>query len=121
MTQVIRKQSRPDRSGPHEAVYRRNRDYVLKTQDVCGICGRPIDSGLKHPHPMSKSLDHIVPISLGGHPFDRENMQAAHLMCNLQKGRSLQAARVAPATHPHNNRDLPQSRDWRHYKTERDE
>lgn len=111
--------NRPDRRGANEAVYRRNRDYVLKTQDVCGICGRPIDSGLKYPHPMSKSLDHIVPIKLGGHPFARDNMQAAHLMCNLQKGRSLQPSPSVSLPAPHNNRDLPQSRDWRNYKIER--
>ena len=110
---------RPDRSGPNEAVYRKNRAYVLRTQDICGICGQPIDNELKYPDPMSKSLDHIVPINLGGHPFDRANMQAAHLMCNLQKGQRLQArqATAEPASpKPHDNRDLPQSREWRFFR-----
>ena len=44
---------------------------------VCGICALPIPSG-------SESLDHVVPLSRGGkHSY--ENVQAAHLLCNVRK------------------------------------
>lgn len=50
----------------------------------CGICRRRIRRTLRHPHPQSASLDHIVPMSLGG-PHTYVNCQAAHLVCNLSK------------------------------------
>ena len=114
---------RPDRSGAHEAIYRKNRALVMKMSNVCGICGRPIDPELKFPDPMSASLDHIVPISLGGHPYAQSNMQVAHLICNRTKGAKLQTdSRPDPRLPaPHNNRDLKWSRNWREYKPDRDE
>lgn len=51
----------------------------------CGICRDKIDRRLKHPHPMSATLDHIVPMSEGG-PHRYENVQAAHWLCNVSKG-----------------------------------
>ena len=58
---------------------------------TCGICGKHIDRALTWPHPMSVSLDHVVPLSLGGgHTYG--NTQAAHLGCNIRKG--TQAAEV---------------------------
>jgi hypothetical protein len=52
---------------------------------VCGICHGPIARKLEYPDPMSASLDHIVPLSLGG-PHLWHNVQAAHLWCNIAKG-----------------------------------
>ena len=52
---------------------------------VCGICGEPIDPMLKHPHPMSVSLDHIIALCNGG-SHTAENVQAAHMICNAFKG-----------------------------------
>lgn len=52
---------------------------------VCQLCQQPIDKTLKHPHVFSASLDHILPLSLGGrHVYG--NVQAAHLSCNSKKG-----------------------------------
>lgn len=51
----------------------------------CGICHRHVDRRLRHPHQMSASIDHIVPISEGGHHV-RRNVQCAHLKCNVAKG-----------------------------------
>lgn len=56
---------------------------------ICGLCDEPVDSSLKWPDKMSPSLDHIVPLSKGGHhTFD--NVQLAHLTCNVLKGNSMQ-------------------------------
>lgn len=55
------------------------------SDDRCGICADGIDLSLSYPHPMSVSLDHIVPLSMGGDDL-RENVQAAHLRCNQSKG-----------------------------------
>lgn len=52
---------------------------------ICGICGEPIDSQLEFPHPMSVTLDHIVPLAKNG-THEPENVQAAHFKCNCSKG-----------------------------------
>lgn len=53
----------------------------------CGICQRKVNRRLKAPHPMSASLDHIVPMSLGGdHLY--VNCQLAHHRCNSLKSSS---------------------------------
>lgn len=52
---------------------------------VCGLCGKRVDASLAWPHPNSASLDHVVPLSAGGsHTLD--NVQCAHLSCNMAKG-----------------------------------
>jgi len=52
---------------------------------VCQICYKEIDKELKHPDPMSVSIDHIIPLSKeGAHTYD--NIQMAHLRCNFAKG-----------------------------------
>jgi 5-methylcytosine-specific restriction endonuclease McrA len=55
---------------------------------VCGICNKPVDPSLDYPDPESPSLDHIMPLSLGGtHTWD--NVQLAHLRCNEKKNNNL--------------------------------
>ena len=56
---------------------------------TCGLCGDAIDPWRRWPDALSASLDHILPVSLGG-AHERSNVQAAHLSCNARKG-----ARVA--------------------------
>jgi 5-methylcytosine-specific restriction endonuclease McrA len=57
---------------------------------VCQLCGEPVDKRLVWPDPLSASLDHVVPLSLGGEhsPF---NCQLAHLRCNVSKGNRVTA------------------------------
>lgn len=50
----------------------------------CGICGKAVDPQLSWPDTQCASLDHIVPMSLGGgHLY--VNVQCAHWMCNTLK------------------------------------
>ena len=56
-----------------------------KDGGICGICGQHIDLSVRYPHPMSLSLDHIVPISKGGtHKYG--NVRVTHLACNCRRG-----------------------------------
>lgn len=62
-----------------------NLDIYKRDKWKCGICGGKVNKHLKYPHPLSPSLDHIVPLSRGGSHIP-ENVQLAHLRCNLSKG-----------------------------------
>jgi 5-methylcytosine-specific restriction endonuclease McrA len=52
---------------------------------TCGICTEPVDLTLRYPHPLSSSLDHVVPLSRGGE-HSRVNTRLAHLVCNQRRG-----------------------------------
>lgn len=52
---------------------------------TCGICGEAMDRSLRRPDPLSKSIDHILPLSKGG-AHAQSNLQWAHLVCNFRKG-----------------------------------
>ena len=107
--------SRADRKGQHRANYERNKKRIFATQNTCGICGHPVDFSLKPPHPMAPTLDHIIPVSKGGHPSDIDNLQLSHRTCNRQKSdpifRSNQETKQVIG-----NRVLPQSMDWMNYR-----
>lgn len=55
---------------------------------ICRALGRPgdIDYSLPPGHPMSFEVDELVPVSLGGDPLDRGNVDAAHRRCNQWRG-----------------------------------
>lgn len=59
----------------------------------CYLCDRPIDRELAYPHPLSKSVDHVIPVSAGGSGRP-ENLRAAHLVCNYAKGDALPGVEV---------------------------
>ena len=107
---------RADRIGSHRIAFEKNRKRIIAAQDICGICGAPVDKSLKSPHPMSATVDHIIPISLGGHPSDISNLQLAHRCCNREKSNKMQKPIEADNSGPVNNRDLPLLIDWRTYK-----
>lgn len=110
---------RKDELGEHRTVLDRNRRKIYATQTVCGICGRPVDFSLRYPDPLSKTVDHIVPINRGGHPSDLDNLQLAHLACNLAKSDRLLQDGAVPSAGANiiSNRNLPQSFDWANYKS----
>lgn len=68
---------RADKMTSHRSVFEKNKQRILKSQDTCGICGRPVDKSIPWPHPMSACIDHIIPIDKGGHPSDMSNLQLA--------------------------------------------
>ena len=113
--------TRPENVGTHAAPYKRNRKRIFATQSVCGICGQPVDFSLKFPDPMSKCIDHIIPINKGGHPSDISNLQLAHLCCNRQKSDKLfrdDMTSNRQTVHKEiGNQILPHSIDWRAYSS----
>lgn len=51
----------------------------------CDLCRKTVDRWLEYPDPLSPSLDHIVPLSLGG-IHDPSNVRVTHLRCNIKRG-----------------------------------
>lgn len=110
--------NRPDRDGSHQVQFETNRRRIYASQNICGICGKPVDMSLKYPHPMSKTIDHIIPIAKGGHPSDLDNLQLAHWTCNRQKSDKINFSfnnANAKGKEIITNRILPLSYDWNNY------
>lgn len=62
-----------------------NADVFERDGWVCGLCDEPVPPEAVYPDPLSASLDHVVPLSLGG-AHSLENVQLSHLRCNVRKG-----------------------------------
>lgn len=68
------------------AVTRRTRLRILERDGWhCYLCDRPIDRARAGTDPLAASVDHVWPTAMGG-PDDENNLRAAHLGCNLEKG-----------------------------------
>ena len=85
------KDTRPDREKGNRGAYEAARKKILATQRICGICGKPVDFSYRYPHPLSPTIDHIIPVSKGGHPSDIANLQLAHRCCNREKSDKITA------------------------------
>lgn len=72
----------------------RNLDIFQRDRWTCQLCDHKIDPEVKWPNPRSASLDHVVPLSLGG-AHSRSNTQLACLECNTRKGNRAQSEQLA--------------------------
>lgn len=93
-------------ANPRQANGHRRRELrarVLASESICGICGEPVDKTLTYiegmhgknckdehckgcvPHPRRAEVDEIIPVSKGGSPLRRANVQLVHRDCNLRK------------------------------------
>ncbi|MFZ4264493.1 HNH endonuclease [Streptomyces arboris] len=66
--------------------YRALCDWLRAQRLPCWLCGHNIDGALDAKHPMSFTLDHLVPLSKGGGLLDPANARAAHRRCNSARG-----------------------------------
>lgn len=91
------------------------RDWVLAKKrakamydHVCVICNKELDANAKAYTNNSVEVDHIYPLSLGGHPYEVSNLQLLCMKCNRRKSNKLPGSDVAiPRDDP-----LPLSGDW---------
>ncbi len=70
---------------PRYAKYQRRVGLLrwLRSQGrPCWICGLPIDYGAPQGTPLCFECDELVPVSRGGSPWDKGNVDAAHRCCN---------------------------------------
>lgn len=110
-----KKRNRPDLDGNEQGIYKHNRAILRKTCNVCALCGMPIDKSLKYPHPMSISIDHIIPVALGG-KSTIDNLQATHLLCNKEKGKKLLVNPKETFKPITREKTIPQYIDWSAYE-----
>lgn len=59
-------------------------EIYKRDKGICQICNKKVNSKLVYPHPLSISLDHIIPLSQGG-THEPRNVQLAHFKCNSVK------------------------------------
>ena len=110
---------RADRLPGNRGAFEAAKQKILKTQTICGICGNPVDFSYKYPHPLSPTVDHIIPVSKGGHPSDISNLQLAHRCCNRAKSDRVGVERKQ--TKDDDDRLVPNDRleqhaDWKAYR-----
>lgn len=56
-----------------------------RDQGICQLCSEPVDPTVVWPDPFSKTLDHVIPLAVGG-THEPANVQLAHAICNCIKG-----------------------------------
>ncbi|MER5892290.1 HNH endonuclease [Streptomyces sp. NPDC001876] len=66
--------------------YRRLVAALKAAGHPCWLCGHAIDRRLTAQHPLSFTLDHLVPLSRGGDLLDPANARSAHRRCNSARG-----------------------------------
>jgi len=63
---------------------------IERDGNLCRLCNTEIDLTLARNSRWGATIDHIVPLSLGGSD-EIENMQLAHWICNIKKGNRVDA------------------------------
>jgi 5-methylcytosine-specific restriction endonuclease McrA len=58
---------------------------ILASGGQCQICRGPLDPTAPRSTPWATEVDHIVPLSQGGAPYDQANLRAVHRHCHQQK------------------------------------
>lgn len=116
----MKRNNRPDHDGPQRQEFERNKKKIFMSRRTCGICGGEVDFSIPYPEPMSACIDHIIPVSKGGHPSDLQNLQLAHRKCNREKSDrvNFKARQNVAKEETMTNRNLPQSRNWTAYRSE---
>lgn len=102
---------------------RKLRKWLRDQHRPCWICkafGRNprIDYDLPAGHPLSFEVDELLPVSLGGSPYDRDNVDATHRCCNNWRKNKTVEEVLRLASHARNEAIVNKqasgsvSRDW---------
>ena len=106
-----------DRKRFYGAAWRKVRSRVLSGQPShCYLCRGargPIRYDLKYPHPLSPSVDHVIPASTFDHlpdaaraiaMYDEANLKPCHKVCNDEKSGGLAPAGALEPLQPNPGR-----------------
>lgn len=66
------------------------RARILREEDLCALCGHPVDKALHYLDPGAPEVDEILPFSYGGSPVERANTRLTHRWCNQQRSNQLE-------------------------------
>lgn len=61
------------------------REIFERDKWMCHLCRKKVHRKKVSPHPMSPTLDHVIPLADGGE-HSRANVRTAHFICNAIKG-----------------------------------
>ena len=75
------------RTGTGEIEKFRNEEIFERDNWKCHVCGKAVNKDLDSRDALSATLDHLIPISLGG-GHTKLNIKTAHRRCNSQRGNS---------------------------------
>jgi 5-methylcytosine-specific restriction endonuclease McrA len=103
--------------------YRRLKEWArANLPPICAGCGHYVDWTIERiRHPMAATIDHVVPLSLGGEqvPLDRTMIRLMHRRCNSSRGNGTRVPRQIQAHHynpwavpPEPEAPSPRSRPW---------
>lgn len=94
---------------------RRNklRARVLREETICWLCGEAVNTSLQAGLPQSPEVDELLPVSLGGDPYDRSNVRLAHRLCNQKRSNKLPKEAIEAAkARLSAQKPLRKSREW---------
>lgn len=67
--------------------WRALRRQVFGEETHCWQCGMWVDQNLPRTHPMSRTVDHMVPVARGGDGVpSRSGVRLCHRKCNSRRG-----------------------------------
>jgi 5-methylcytosine-specific restriction endonuclease McrA len=58
---------------------------ALRGEQPCWLCHELILDDVDWRHPLSRTIDHIVPVTRGGDPLNPANCLPAHRRCNNRR------------------------------------
>lgn len=58
---------------------------IANSGGICCLCGQPMRLDLPGTHPEGPTLEHLIPVSLGGSPTHPNNLSASHHRCNSRR------------------------------------
>ena len=62
------------------------RRVMIPAASLWALCGRPLIHDAPPRSKWTPTLDHIVPLSRGGDPYDTANLRVVHYGCNASRG-----------------------------------
>jgi len=74
------------RKGTTGRVWRRVRNKVINSTDICWICGKQVRRDVPPTHPLAPTADHTLDLQYGGSAQDARNLRLAHFGCNSRRG-----------------------------------
>lgn len=64
---------------------------VYAEETHCWWCGEYVDQTLPATHPMSRTVDHVHPLGMGGAETERSNLRLCHRRCNSIRSNKMRA------------------------------